>query len=217
MIPIYCFHHVVPLSIYKKIPTKDKYLYITTSNFEKRLQMLKNRGIKVLSTKEFVEIVKTKKEIKNSVFITFDDGNEDQYTYAYPLLKKYNMKAVFFLITSKIGNENFLKPEQLIEMRDLIDYQCHTHNLHHRGRIKSSSDEEKWDDLNQCLSILQTYNGDDQTKQYNLFCYPFGGTGKHFKSVVKSGLFDACFTCGKNRYIVNTHHKYFIPRVIISR
>lgn len=43
---------------------------------------------------------------KNPILLTFDDGYEDNYTKALPLLKKYNMTAVVFPIYNWLGKEN---------------------------------------------------------------------------------------------------------------
>lgn len=43
----------------------------------------------------------------NSLLLTFDDGYIDNYTFAYPLLKKYNMQGSFF-ISGKTFRENVL-------------------------------------------------------------------------------------------------------------
>lgn len=40
---------------------------------------------------------------ENSVFITFDDGYENNYTHAFPTLLKYRATAAFFLTTGLIG------------------------------------------------------------------------------------------------------------------
>jgi len=40
---------------------------------------------------------------RNSLVITFDDGYADNYYNAFPLLKKYGLKAVFYLATDNIG------------------------------------------------------------------------------------------------------------------
>jgi biofilm PGA synthesis lipoprotein PgaB len=75
----------------------------------------------------------------NAVVITFDDGYESFYTYAYPLLKKYNMPAVEFVITSwtdglvELSKDlNSLNPDEIREMykSGLIDIQSHSHKGH---------------------------------------------------------------------------------------
>ena len=43
---------------------------------------------------------------KDGVIITFDDGEKNVYDYAFPLLKKYGVKAVVFLVVNYVGKEN---------------------------------------------------------------------------------------------------------------
>lgn len=211
-IPIYCYHHVVPQHIYDKVSKKNRYLYITTKKFERNLQILKQMNIKTLLTNEFIDILKSKKCNSNCVLITFDDGNEDNYIYAYPLLKKYKLNAIFFLITSRINNKAYLKSNQLNEMKDIIDYQCHTHQLHNMNRILKSTDIDKYKDLINCITILKKYNR--QTIKYYLFCFPYGNTGKYFENISKK-LFEACFTGENKIYNFNKHNKFNIPRILI--
>ncbi len=47
---------------------------------------------------------------KPSVVITFDDGYVDNFIYAYPILKKYKLKATIFPITSRINKEGTVRP-----------------------------------------------------------------------------------------------------------
>ena len=49
--------------------------------------------------------IKSGKELKKtSVLVTFDDGYADNYVYAFPILKKYGIKALLFVPTSKIAD-----------------------------------------------------------------------------------------------------------------
>ncbi|MHB8626585.1 MAG: polysaccharide deacetylase family protein [Aggregatilineales bacterium] len=41
---------------------------------------------------------------KRSLLITFDDGYRDNYTYAYPIMRRYQLTGVIFLIADKMTN-----------------------------------------------------------------------------------------------------------------
>ncbi len=87
---------------------------------------------------------------EKTVVLTFDDGWKNLYTVAYPLLKKYNLNAICFLITDLVSKDNYStddknKDEQksvypdskifcnwgeIIEMHNsgIIDFQSHSRN-----------------------------------------------------------------------------------------
>lgn len=50
------------------------------------------------------------------IVLTFDDGWKNQYTYAYPILKKYGFTATFFIFTNAIGHKNFMTWDQIKEI-----------------------------------------------------------------------------------------------------
>ena len=100
---------------------------LSTEEFEKQIKQIKN-----MNTYKFEEIEKFGYIVpRNSVLLTFDDGYKNNYTNAYPILKKYNKKATIFLNTAYIGvDEDYLTWEQILEMYDsgLIDFQLHSHS-----------------------------------------------------------------------------------------
>ncbi|SHI81754.1 Polysaccharide deacetylase [Dethiosulfatibacter aminovorans DSM 17477] len=66
--------------------------------FENTLKYLKKNGYKSISLQELYDL-RTKKISDDSklFIITFDDGFLDNYTIAYPMLKKYGFKATVFV------------------------------------------------------------------------------------------------------------------------
>ena len=40
---------------------------------------------------------------QNSVLITFDDGYENNFTQAFPILQRHRVSAAFFLTTGLVG------------------------------------------------------------------------------------------------------------------
>ncbi len=96
-IPILLYHHV-------NYTDKDS-LSVTPENFEEQMKYLFENDYKTLFLDEFYSIIKQGRKIPaKSVIITFDDGYLDNWVYAYPILKKYKMKATIFVITSYIKN-----------------------------------------------------------------------------------------------------------------
>ena len=64
--------------------------------FEEQIKYLKQHYT-VLSADKLYRAVSKKSIPRNSVIITFDDGYLDNYTYAYPILKKHCLKAIIFI------------------------------------------------------------------------------------------------------------------------
>lgn len=76
------------------------------ASFENIIVEIKN-NFKLVSTNELTTIIKNNngKITERLALITFDDGYIDNYTIAYPILKKHEMTALFFLSTSLINSK----------------------------------------------------------------------------------------------------------------
>ena len=90
-------------------------MYVHKDVFEEHMRFLKSNFV-ILSFHALLELwdKKAVEEDKRYCVITFDDGWLDNYTYAYPILKKYGVPATIFLATSFIGTDEWFWPEKVI-------------------------------------------------------------------------------------------------------
>jgi len=112
----------IPVFIYHHIPANE---------FEKRLQHIKQNGYTTLTADELERALTDRSAAPDkAVVFTFDDGLADVYEVAFPLLKKYQLKVVVFLLPGWVGNKGVLSWEQIDEMHHsgLVDFQSHSMN-----------------------------------------------------------------------------------------
>lgn len=100
-------HDSIPVVMYHHVSKADRELNVSPDLFEDQLRELVQRGWKTLSGDEFLHFMEHKEEKpKKCVLLTFDDGFADNYVFAYPVLKKLGLKAMMFVATDFIADED---------------------------------------------------------------------------------------------------------------
>lgn len=89
-------------------------MYVLDDVFDMQMRFMKEH-FHIISFQELLNIWENKNfdETKRYCVITFDDGWLDNYTNAYPTLKKYDIPATIFLPTSYIGTNKSFWPDKL--------------------------------------------------------------------------------------------------------
>ena len=181
----------VPVLMYHSIGTAKLNPYVvSTEQFDLDMQYLKENGFTTLSTDELYDfMVKNKPVPKKSVLITFDDGYEDNYTNAFPILKKYKFKATIFVITGYMDKgKMYLSSAQLKEMQNNgIDIESHT-NLHDKLGTCSYADQLK------TLEISKEYLEKTLNKTVRYISYPFGSYNLDTLKAVNAAGYKMAFT-----------------------
>ncbi len=99
-VPILVYHNVAPAPA-KKESAMTKHYRITPENFEAQMQYLKENDYTPITLNALASHYLQGTSIPaKAIVLTFDDGWKSQYTYAYPILKKFGYTASFYIITS---------------------------------------------------------------------------------------------------------------------
>lgn len=117
----------IPILCYHSIDDSGSLISTAPSLFAKQVEYLRKYRYQVLSLGEMFRLFQTKQPISpKTLVMTFDDGYENNYTYAFPFLKSCGFSATIFLPTGYVGQKaGWMK-------RDLEAMFCEKSNLSSR-------------------------------------------------------------------------------------
>lgn len=222
----------IPILMYHKVDNiaYSKY-WVSDGLFARQMAALKAYGFQTISLTDFLDYRTGKATLpEHPIIITFDDGYQDFYTHAVPILKSQGMLATIFLPTGKIGanekdrqNNAWDTKEAVYPTHHLIwdevkafvkdGFQVGSHSVTHAD-LASIPDSQIRQELARSRSDIQGRLG----RQIEIFSYP-GGSGVDIQSVL-SALQKAGYRAAVTTYngFANTaaSDNYRLPRMMIS-
>lgn len=162
----------IPVLMYHSISNENdnNLMKVPKDQFSSQMKYLKDNGYYTLSANEFYNFIVNDVPVpKKSVLITFDDGYQNQYDNAYPILKKYKFHATMFIITNYLDKGTlYLKSNELKEMSDNgIDIESHTLN---HAKLDKLSYSDQLANLKDSKDKLENICG----KAVRFIAYPYG-------------------------------------------
>lgn len=227
-VPIIMYHSIL------KDPARSNKYTITPAVLEEDLKYIKANGYETITISDLISYVYADKPLPpKPIILTFDDGHYNNYGYLYPLLEKYDMKAVISIVgsyTDKFSETNeanlnysYLRWKDINELisSGRIEFQNHTYNLHDNthGRIgakkkKGESDDEYKKILEEDINKLQNEFKENTGYVPTCFTYPFGGISNSSLDIIKELGFKASLSCeeGINKITKNPNSLYLLKR-----
>lgn len=217
-VPVLMYHKVSPYQEHGRLG-----LRITPENFEQQVKHLKSQGYNTVSLDRLTEHWETGTPLPaRPVVLTFDDGYEDNYLFAYPVLKKYGYTATIFLVYDDIEGYNewetdkirhptvkLLSWSQIREMQDWgISFQSHT--LTHPS-LTWLSPEKVQHEVAQSKTELENALG----TPVNYFAYPYGRCNWQVAGAVHRAGYKAALTTVKGRNDIGTD-RYMLKRLGVN-
>jgi len=131
-IPILLYHYVEYNQDKRDFKRDD--LNIEPHIFEAQINTLMEAGYTFITPRDIPELFENISSCKEKyVILSFDDGYEDFYTDVFPILIKYDVKAVNYVVYNFIGKQNHMKKHQIEEVirSNLVEIGSHT--INHAG------------------------------------------------------------------------------------
>ncbi len=196
----------VPVILYHKIdaPSRDDLLrggFTPPARFARQMAYLNKRGFVFYTASELIEYFLERGTFPpNGIAVTLDDGWKDNYTNAFPILRRFRIKATIFLVPSCIGKVSskavgegeggraHLSREEILEMAS-HGIEFGSHSMNHRmlhdlplEEVKFEVEEAK----RQIEEMLQ--------KPCKTFAYPAGRFSTSARRVIEDAGHIAAFS-----------------------
>ena len=114
-VPILMYHYVRTNPIARDLVGAD--LSVEPQSFAREMLMLSKAGMHTITFDDLYAALTQGHELpSHPVILTFDDGYEDFYTAAFPVLQALQMKATSFIITGKAGWKGYMTWDQMREI-----------------------------------------------------------------------------------------------------
>lgn len=204
--------YVVPIIMYHKIDgaSATSRLSVSPESFKAQMGFLKKHKYNVVKLEDLAEMIRKDKSLSKTIAITFDDGYEDNYLNAYPVLKKFGLPATIFIIPAMIGNDGYLTWDQVIEMSESGIIIIGSHSLSHPW-LPSQADQRLDSEIMGSKQAIESHI----RKDVYSFSYPMGAFNKNVREkVIKAGYKIAVATNPGKKY--PKHDLFAMKRLRIS-
>ena len=227
-VPIIMYHSIL------KDPSRSNKYTVTPAVLEEDLKYIKDKGYTTVTIADLISYVYDDSPLpEKPIVLTFDDGHYNNYGYLFPLLEKYDMKAVISIVGSYTDkftetdeanlNYSYLRWKDIKELMDTgrIEFQNHTYNLHSNTgkrigtkKIKGETDEHYKSILKDDILKLQQEFEENTNYTPKCFTYPFGGISNASLDIIKELGFKASLSCdqGINKLTKNPNSLYLLKR-----
>lgn len=126
-VPILVYHHVAP-----EWPAdfEGRTITVLSSDFEAELAYMREAGYTSITLAELANALFYGLPLPDKpVIMTFDDGYEDNFVHAFPLLQKYGFVGSFAVVTGFLDHAGYMTWDEVRQMADAgMEFASHSAN-----------------------------------------------------------------------------------------
>jgi peptidoglycan/xylan/chitin deacetylase (PgdA/CDA1 family) len=204
---ILCYHRINPWY-------KNDALTVKPEEFKKQINYLISKKFEFVHLKQYISFPNSVQ--KRKIVITFDDGFEDNFLFAYEILKNLSIPFIIFLTVNFIGTENLLpryknkKKDRFLTWNEIIEMSKNGVEIGSHSLTHPALTELKKEDMEKEIINSKKIIEDRISKEVKFFSYPYGVYNKEVIEVVKKAGYEGALVNRKKRMKIT---QYTIPRV----
>jgi peptidoglycan/xylan/chitin deacetylase (PgdA/CDA1 family) len=201
-------------------------LRVSPELFEKQLRYLSENGWHFFTMSELVDLKDLLPD--KSIALTFDDGYQDNFTNALPILKKYKAKATIYLVVDRhnrewsskrkkknnsgeLMSEPKLLDDQIKELLESGLVEIGSHTVTH-DNLPLVSEEQKHEEIVGSKKQIEELFG---INCYS-FCYPFGLFDRSDLALVESVKYTNATTVETGISNLEKTSPFLLKRIAVS-
>ncbi|MDR0200314.1 MAG: polysaccharide deacetylase family protein [Streptococcaceae bacterium] len=213
-LPILMFHYVAEETDNNQPAWNSN--YITPESLSAICEALVANGYTTLTADQAVAVLTGNLKPSNKmVWLTFDDGHENNYTNAYPILKKYGIHASFGMVTATLPSykgtdTTYISYSQMLKMQGsgLISFTSHTETHPDLSTLALSDEQEQLTGSKKLLDNLLHQNT-------QVLVYPSGKFDSETEKLAKEAGYKVALEEGEDM-AVGSGNLFEVPRYRIS-
>lgn len=181
-VPVPYYHHIQPQA--EAVANKQTSVSIDSAFFENQMAYINSHGYTVISALDLVNALRNHTAVPpKSIVVTIDDGYSDLYTYAFPIIKRYNIHVSAMIASGLVGNAGFISWDQLREMQGSGLVYFVDHSWSHYS-VTNNLSKIKYE-VETARSQIEQNLG----QKVDLFAYPYGSFNNLEVQVLKDDGF----------------------------
>lgn len=190
----------IPIITYHSLDRSGSVISTSPEIFRRQMKFLSENGCRAISLEKLIEYYKIHKNFPpETVVLTFDDGFQNVYTQAFPVLAEYDFSATIFVISGYCGKLNNwagnppkLPREKLLNWRELKElsdrgFEIGAHTKTHPDLTKLEIAEAEKEIIESKLEIEEKIG-----RKAVSFAYPYGKFGSRARQTATAHFEAAC-------------------------
>lgn len=189
-VPVLFYHHIQPQAT--ATDKKQTSLNVDNGVFDQQMAYLSSHGYTTIFVDQLINALKTHTGLGKSIAVTFDDGYRDNYDFAFPILKKYGIKANLMLASGLMEGADFLTWGQVSEMKNSGLFFFTDHTWSHYAVNHGANDKIQFE-ITTAKQQIESHTG----QGVNIFTYPYGSFNNNaITQLQQDGFIGAFSTIG---------------------